>query len=64
MKANFLKETEKQELEVRHRQERDRRTADRIKVVLAVNDGFTFREIARILRVDEETVSKHYNEYT
>jgi transposase len=59
---NFLKETERQELKKRHRQEKDRRTADRIKAVLSDN-GWSFREIAGILLLDEETISKHIDEY-
>jgi transposase len=59
----FLTNQEKLELEVKHRKEKDRRTADRIKVVLAVNSGWKFRDIAKILCLDEETVSKHFDEY-
>jgi hypothetical protein len=36
---NFLTKTERQELRVRHRREKDRRTADRIKAVLLSDSG-------------------------
>jgi transposase len=60
---DFLKETEREELKKRHRQEKDRRTADRIKAVLMSDKGWSFREIAAILLLDEETISKHVEEY-
>jgi DNA-binding NarL/FixJ family response regulator len=60
---DFLKETEREELKKRHRQEKDRRTADRIKAVLMSDKGGSFREIAAILLLDEETISKHVEEY-
>jgi DNA-binding NarL/FixJ family response regulator len=59
---NFLKETERQELKKRHCQEKDRRSADRIKAVLS-DKGWSFKEIAAILLLNEETISKHIDEY-
>jgi transposase len=59
----FLTSEEQKELEKRHKKENGRRTADRIKAVLMSNDGWSFREISKILMIDEETVSKHVHEY-
>jgi DNA-binding NarL/FixJ family response regulator len=61
--GKFLSPEERQELKQRHRKEEDRRTADRIKAVLMSNDGWSFREISKILLFDEETISKHVSEY-
>jgi transposase len=60
---NFLTESECAELKRRHRREKDRRTADRIKAVLLSNSGWNYREIAEALLWDEETISKHVDEY-
>ncbi|GHU18803.1 hypothetical protein FACS189472_07650 [Alphaproteobacteria bacterium] len=60
---NFLTQEEELELKQRHRTEKDRRTADRIKAVLMSNTGWSYREISKVLLLDEETVSKHVDEY-
>jgi transposase len=63
MKKEFLTEAEYAELRARHRSERDGRIKDRIKVVLLSNNGWTYKKIAEALFIDEETVSKHVDEY-
>jgi transposase len=60
---NFLSSEEESELKLRHRKEKDGRTRDRIKAVLMSNTGWSYREISKVLLVDEETVSKHVDEY-
>ncbi|MDR2781906.1 MAG: winged helix-turn-helix domain-containing protein [Holosporaceae bacterium] len=60
---NFLTPEEQQELRQRHQVENNRRTADRIKAVLMSNDGWSFREISKMLLLVEETISKHVSEY-
>ena len=50
-------------LKVQHRKERDKRVCDRIKVVLAYDDGYTYTEIARLLLLDDETVRRHIEAY-
>lgn len=47
----------------RHRKERDGRVRDRIKAVLAYDDGYSYSEIARILLLDDETIRRHINDY-
>ena len=47
----------------RHRKERDRRICDRIKAVLAYDDGYSYSEIARILLLDDETIRRHIDDY-
>ncbi|MDR2781374.1 MAG: hypothetical protein LBB21_02860 [Holosporaceae bacterium] len=60
---NFLTPKEHQELKQRHRKEKGCRTRDRIKAVLMSDDRHSFREISKILLLDEETISKHVSEY-
>jgi len=54
---------EKEELELQHRKERDRRVADRIKAVLLNAEGWTQKQIAQALRIRYETVQDHLNDY-
>jgi transposase len=60
---NFLKESEIKYLVTRHRRERDRKVADRIKAVLLSNNEFSNEEIADILLLDEDTIHRHIKEY-
>lgn len=46
-----------------HRKERDKKICDRIKAVLAYDDGYSYSEIARILLLDDETVRRHIDDY-
>ena len=61
--ANRLPPTERQRLKQLHRKERDGKTRDRIKAVLAYDDGYTYTEIAKILLIDDETVRRHIHDY-
>lgn len=58
-----LNETTKASLETRHRRERDGRVRDRIKAVLLRNEGWTHRQIAQALRIHEETVRDHLQDW-
>lgn len=51
------------ELKARHRKERDKRTCDRIKAVLLINDGYTYEQVSKILLVDDDTVRRHVEEF-
>lgn len=46
-----------------HRDERNPRVRDRIKAVLAYDDGYNYTEIARILLLDDETIRRHIKDY-
>lgn len=46
----------KEELLSLHRSSRDRKFCDRIKMILLLDKGFTYREVADILLVDDNTV--------
>jgi transposase len=59
----LLSAKEREKLIQRHRKERDKRICDRIKAVLAYDDGYSYSEIARILLLDDETVRRHIEDY-
>ena len=54
---------ERADLQRRHKKERDKRICDRIKAVLAYDDGYTYSEISRILLLDDETIRRHIKVY-
>ena len=60
---NFLSSDEVETLRTRHRNERDRRVCDRIKAVLLANEGWTYLMIAQALLLDDQTISRHIQEY-
>jgi transposase len=63
MKFSPLSEKKKQELELLHRYEGDRRVCDRIKAVLLKSEGWTNITIAQALRIHEETVRQHLTDW-
>lgn len=54
---------ERKDLITNHRQERDGKIRDRIKAVLAYDDGYSYSEISRILLLDDETIRRHIKDY-
>ena len=54
---------ERADLQIRHKKERDKRVCDRIKAVLAYDDGYSYSEIGRILLLDDETIRRHVEGY-
>src|SRR5579872_2803250 len=58
-----LTPTERQYLINGHRMSSNVRTRDRIKAVLAYDDGYSYSEIAKILLLDDETIRRHINDY-
>lgn len=59
----FLTEAEREALKGQHWQEKNRRVADRIKAVLLSDKGWTYRQIAEALLIDEQTIGRHVDEY-
>lgn len=59
----LLTTKERTDLIQRHRKERDGRTRDRIKAVLAYDEGYSYSEIAKILLLDDETIRRHIDDY-
>jgi len=58
-----LSTQERIDLQTRHKKERDGRVRDRIKAVLAHDDGYSYSEISRLLLLDDETVRRHIKSY-
>lgn len=60
---NFLTVQEITELKAQHKKERDRRIADRIKAIIHKSNGWSNKDIAEALFLDEETISTHINDF-
>ena len=58
-----LSPKERQYLIACHRKERNGKVRDRIKAVLAFDEGYSYSEIARILLLDDETIRRHIKDY-
>lgn len=58
-----LTQEERTTLQRSHKQERDKRICDRIKAVLAYDDGYSYSEIARLLLLDDATIQRHIEDY-
>ena len=56
---NLLKTFERQQLEAAYQAAVDKRTANKINILLLLDDGFTSAEVAAILRLDDTTVRRH-----
>ncbi len=54
---------ERENLIRRHCKERDKHVCDRIKAVLAYDDGYSYPEIAKILLLDDERSRRHIEDY-
>ncbi len=50
-------------LRERHRKERDRRVADRIKAVILRDKGYSYEEIAEALLISDEAARQHVADY-
>lgn len=59
----ILTREERSKLLVQHKTERDKRIADRIKVVLLSDDNWSAESIAEALFIDDATVRRHLNSY-
>ena len=54
---------QKQQLELMHDTERDRRVCDRIKAILLASEGWSQAMISQALRIHELTVARHLSDY-
>ena len=61
--AEFLSKTQREELLAELRIERERKFADRIRVILLIDDGQKYQDIAKFLFLDETTVSNWKKRY-
>lgn len=60
---DFLTTKEINILEEAHRAAQQKRQADRIKTMLLLNEGYDYGTIAHILRLDDSTIRRYYQEY-
>jgi transposase len=60
---NSLNEIDRQQLEVAYRAAVDKRTANKINILLLIDDGYSHEEVASILRLDESTICRHEKAY-
>lgn len=58
-----LTPTERESLKAAHRRAGDGKVRDRIKAVLAFDEGYSYAQIARILLLDDETIRRHVHDY-
>jgi DNA-binding NarL/FixJ family response regulator len=59
----YFTQEEREELRSMHRREHDRRVADRIKAVLLADQGWTNKQVAEALFVDEDTAAAYVKDY-
>ena len=59
----FLNDTERAQLKIQHRHERDGRIRDRIKAVLLFDKGWSIAAIAEALLLSEDAIRDHIAEY-
>lgn len=59
---DFLTAQEVNYLKLAHRHEKARRRADRIKAILLLHEDFSYQQIAKILLLDETTISRYETE--
>jgi len=61
--SNFLSPQIRSELLLRHKNERDKRVCDRIKVILLRDEGWAYEEIAHALLLSHEGIRKQVEDY-
>ena len=54
-----LTDRKRMELRELHRQEQNRRFADRIKAILLLDDGYSYLQVAQILLLDDQTIRNY-----
>jgi len=60
---NFLSTKEKSELYILQRSLRDKRKCDRIRVILLLNQGWSYEKIATAFFLDETTIRRYFKSY-
>ena len=58
-----LSSEERQQLQIEHRKQHNGKVRDRIKAVLAYDEGYNYVDIAAILLLDDETIRRHVEDY-
>src|SRR4051794_40027078 len=60
---DFLPAQEVIRLKAAHRLEKDRKRADRIKTILALNEGLSYQQVAKLLLLDDTTIRRYLQEF-
>jgi transposase len=60
---DFLPAQEVRRLKAAHRLEKDRKRADRIKTILALNEGLSYQQVAKLLLLDDTTIRRYLQEF-
>jgi len=63
IEANFLTSEERLSLIKSHKLEKDGRKKDRIKFILLTNDGWSYKQISKVLFLDDQTLRNHWQQY-
>jgi len=58
-----LSTNQRTKLIAEHRKEREGRVRDRIKAVLLIDEGYSYKEVAKILLLDDETIRRYVEDY-
>jgi transposase len=59
----FLTRDQVDELRQSHRKMRDKKVADRIKAIIALNSGWSYKDVAEILLLDEVTMRRYVHQF-
>lgn len=59
----FLSDAQKTQLKIQHKKEQDGRVRDRIKAVLLHDEGWSSKQIAKVLLISDEAVRNHIQDY-
>lgn len=60
---HFLSDQDRVNLKIQHKQERDKRIADRIKAVLLYDRGWSIQQIAEALFISDQAIRDHIEDY-
>lgn len=60
---NLLKKHERVQLEAAYKSATDKRTSSNINILLLLDDGYPYSQIAAILRIDDSTVRRHEHQF-
>ena len=63
MHAFTIDPEDRTQLEALARSTKDKKTADRIRIILALDEGYAVKDVAKIFRIDEDTVTKLKKKY-
>ena len=61
--SNFLSSSQIASLRTLHKKTRDKRSCDKIKVILLLNSGYSYEHIGEVLLLDDETIRRWYFKY-